>query len=164
MMTRLIFAVAVFAAVMVSCSAEKDGEEISIRSQREKSNNAIAAKDTAGIAAIWSSDYHIISSRNAETSGRRANAERFATEFAAKPDVVYVRTPGEIKVFAKWKMASEFGTWVGHWTEDGKQVELKGTYYAKWHKLQCEWKIRAEIFVPLSCTGGTICEEGVKLE
>lgn len=163
-MIRFAFALMVFAAVIVSCGTDKDVDEISIRSQRKKSNDGILAKDTAAMSAIWANDYHIISSRNAETSGRRANAERFATEFAAKPDVVYVRTPGEIKVFAKWNMASEFGTWVGHWTEDGKQVELKGTYLAKWHKLQGEWKIRAEIFVPLSCTGGKICEEGVKLE
>lgn len=163
-MIRLTFALMVFAALMVSCGADKDVEEISIRSQRQKSNDGILAKDTAAMSAIWTNDYHIISSRNSETSGRKTNAERFAAEFAAKPDVVYVRTPGEIKVFAKWNMASEFGTWVGHWTEDGKQVELKGTYLAKWHKLQGEWKIRAEIFVPLSCTGGKICEEGVKLE
>ncbi len=164
MTVRTNIALLIFSIVIVSCGIEKDGDEASIRSQRKKSNNAIAAKDTAAMSAIWTSDYHIISSRNAETSGRRSNAERFAAEFSAKPDVIYVRTPGEIKVFAKWNMASEFGNWVGHWTEDGKQVELKGTYLAKWHKLHGEWKIRAEIFVPLSCTGGKICEEGVKLE
>ena len=144
-----------------SCGFLEGTEESQIRERRQISNDAIAAKDTAAMARIWTPDYHIVTSRNAEASGRRANAIRFAEEFAAKPDVIYVRAPEKIKVFIKWNMASELGNWVGHWTENGKLVELKGTYLAKWHKVNGEWMIRAEIFVPVSCIGGAICDEEI---
>jgi ketosteroid isomerase-like protein len=145
----------------VSCRFMEGTEERMIRDQRQKSNDGIAAKDTAAIASVWTADYHVVTSRNAEVAGRKANSERFASEFESKGDVIYVRAPEKIKVFVKWNMASELGTWIGHWTEDGKLVELKGTYLAKWHKVNGEWKIRAEIFVPLSCIGSKICDEEI---
>jgi len=146
---------------MSSCDFLEGTEETQIRDRRQISNDAIAAKDTAALARVWTLDYHVVTSRNAEVSGRKANAERFAQEFASKPDIIYVRAPEKIKVFIKWNMASELGNWVGHWTEDGKLVELKGTYLAKWHKVNGEWMIRAEIFVPVSCIGGKICDETI---
>jgi ketosteroid isomerase-like protein len=127
--------------------------ELKIRMSRQKSNEAIANHDTAALARSWTTDYHIITSRNNEASGRKANADRFAAEFLSKPDVIYVRTPHSIKVFEQWGMASENGTWIGHWTEDGRPGELSGTYFAKWHRIEGQWLIRAEIFVPLKCEG-----------
>ena len=82
---------------------------------------------------------------------------RFAADAA---DVIYVRTPDVIRVFPEWKMASETGTWVGRWSQDKDKIELSGTYFAKWHKVKGAWLIRAEIFVPLRCTGGKYCDQG----
>ncbi|HWA34370.1 MAG TPA: nuclear transport factor 2 family protein [Cyclobacteriaceae bacterium] len=149
------------ALTLAACGFLEGTEESQIRERRQASNDAIAAKDTAAIAKIWTVDYHVVTSRNAEVSGRRTNAIRFAEEFAAKPDIIYVRAPEKIRVFIKWNMASELGTWVGHWTENGQLVELKGNYLAKWHKVNGEWMIRAEIFVPLGCIGGAICDEEI---
>ncbi len=129
-----------------------------IRAAREFSNQAIEHKDTAALASIWTIDYHLISSRNREGSGRAANRDSFFKEFSDKPDVIYVRTPGRISVFEQWNMASETGTWVGHWTEKGAQIELNGNYFAKWHKVNGAWLIRAEVFVPLMCKGGDFCD------
>ncbi len=140
-------------------ASEKDSEAELIRVARNISNQAIAQKDTAALASVWTSDFHIISSRNAEMSGRIANRDRFAAEFASRPDVLYVRTPDSIKVFTKWNMASETGHWVGHWTDKGESIELTGTYFAKWHKINGHWLIRGEIFVPLTCTGGKFCDQ-----
>ncbi len=161
MQLKLTFLMGLCSLALTSCGFLEGTEESQIRERRQISNDAIAAKDTAAMAKVWTPDYHIVSSRNAEASGRRANAIRFADEFAAKPDVIYVRAPEKIKVFIKWNMASELGNWVGHWTENGKLVELKGTYLAKWHKVNGVWMIRAEIFVPLSCIGGSICDETI---
>jgi ketosteroid isomerase-like protein len=127
--------------------------ETEIRSVRAESNRAIANHDTAAIARTWTIDYHIVSSRNNETSGRKANADRFDNEFTSKPDVIYIRTTGAVDVFDQWSMASETGTWIGRWTEEGETAELSGTYFAKWHKVEGQWLIRAEIFVPLKCRG-----------
>ena len=150
--------------IVFSCNPSKEKKEDAvevgrIRSAREYSNQAIERKDTAALASVWTSDYHVISSRNFEVMSRITNRDRFFNEFANKPDVTYVRTPVSIEVFDKWNMASETGTWVGHWTEQGTLVELSGGYFAKWHKVNDNWLIRAEIFVPLKCVGGDFCNE-----
>jgi ketosteroid isomerase-like protein len=151
--------------VIASCGnsekkIEMTDDEKSIRLERNRSNDAIARKDTATMASIWTEDYHIISSRNAESSGRDANRERFAKEFTTRPDVIYIRTPDTIEVFQPWNMAAETGTWVGRWTDEkGSAIEISGTYYAKWHKLNGKWMIRAEIFTPLKCKGGDVCDQ-----
>lgn len=134
-------------------------EETLIREARIKSNEAIAAHDAKAMSAFWTSDFHIITSRNSEMSGKNTNRERMESEFSSKPDVLYVRTPQTIQVFDAWKMASESGTWAGSWTENGQKIELTGTYMAKWHKLDGAWLIRAEVFVPLTCTGGAYCDK-----
>jgi ketosteroid isomerase-like protein len=138
---------------------ERPDDEKLIWEVRQRSNQAIAKKDTVALGNAWTDDYHIITSRNAEASGRAANITRFAAEFKSKPDVIYIRTPTALEVFAAWKMASETGTWVGRWTDNGARIELQGTYYAKWHKINGEWLIRAEIFTPLSCSGGEFCDK-----
>ena len=147
----------VTASTIVSCDLQRvttpDAEEALIRSARQLSNEAIAKKDTAVLASVWASDYHVVTSRNFEASGRIANRDWFASQYTSKPDVIYVRTPEAIQVFSKWNMASENGTWVGRWTDNGESCELSGSYFAKWHKINGRWLIRAEIFVPLRCSG-----------
>ncbi len=150
--------------VFTSCNRTTDStgshaEESMIRSARELSNRAIEKRDTAVLASIWTLDYHVISSRNVELAGRMANRDRLQGEFISKPDILYVRTPSVINVNGGWNMASESGEWVGHWTEEGQLITLAGKYFAKWHKVDGRWMIRAEIFVPLKCSGGKICDQ-----
>lgn len=131
-----------------------------IRQVREASNQAIAAHDTAAIAQTLTPDYRVVTSRNAE-SDKDAMLLSLGKDMSIKPDLVYRRTPEEIRVFAPWKMASESGHWSGQWTEaNGDKIELTGTYYAKWHQVDGSWKIRAEVFTPLTCTGGSYCDQG----
>jgi hypothetical protein len=84
-------------------------------------------------------------------------------EFKTRKDVLYVRTPMMIEVYAPWNVASEFGRWTGQWQEPDGIVKLSGTYYAKWHKIDGVWKIRAEIFTPLSCSESSFCKQNPKL-
>jgi ketosteroid isomerase-like protein len=134
-------------------------EENLIRAIRQKSNDAIARQDTIALAETWTSDYHIISSRNFEISGMENNRHSFAKEFSGKKELLYVRTATKVEVFDHWKMASEQGTWRGQWRESDGWVQLTGTYLAKWHKVNDHWKIRAEIFVPLTCSGSSFCKK-----
>lgn len=131
--------------------------EKQIRQARQHSNQAIARHDSIALASHWTDDFHLITSRNTEVSGREANRRSFANEFKTKPDVIYVRTPLRIGVFSDWGMASESGTWTGQWKEPDGMVNVSGTYYAKWHNIEGIWKIRAEVFTPLSCTGSAFC-------
>ena len=150
--------------IVLSCapSPQKKKDQVEtdkIRSVREFSNQSIERKDTAALASVWTIDYHVITSRNFEVSGRAANRDRFFNEFSSKPDVIYIRTPQSIEVFDKWNMASETGTWVGRWTDMDVHVEVTGTYFAIWHHVDGTWLIRAELFVPLACSGSTLCDQ-----
>ncbi len=138
-------------------------DEQLIRDARKLSNLAIAHHDTINIASYWTSDFHVISSRNFEVTGLEANRQIFIRDFKTKKEVVYVRTPLQVEIFSDWSMASETGTWTGQWQESDGIVKLSGTYYAKWHKIDGTWKIRAEIFTPLSCLGSTFCQQTPKL-
>ena len=144
--------------LVMTGSLRAQSDEQLIRAARTRSNTAIAAHDTTGMIAEWTSDYHIVSSRNSEVAGASKNAAWFAQEFGMKKDVVYVRTPGRIEVNASWNMASETGTWEGTWRAADGKVNIGGTYYAKWHKVNGRWKIRAEIFTPLHCEGSSFCD------
>jgi uncharacterized protein (TIGR02246 family) len=128
-----------------------------IRRRREASNAAIARHDSAGVVATFAPDVSVVTSTSAHYQGRDAYIAQFAAQFRTRPDVVYRRTPLEVKVFGPWRMASESGQWTGSWTEPDGKVVVGGSYSAKWRQLNGEWFIESEIFVPERCSGSTYC-------
>lgn len=135
----------------------KSNDEEAIREVRAASNEAIKAHDTVAIADAWVEDFLVLSSGNDMAHGKEENRKLFASLFRSRPDVIYVRTPLDIQVMKEWGMASETGTWEGSWTGDDGKIEIGGTYYAKWHKVNEHWLIRAEVFTPTHCSGGAFC-------
>ncbi len=105
-----------------------------------------------------SPSYHAVSSRNAHTNGRDGVAAQWRAQFTAHPDVSYVRTPASVRLFTPWQMAEENGTWVGRWTEPDGRVDIRGTYTAKWRRLDGTWLLEAEVFTPRSCAGSSYCD------
>lgn len=144
-------------------SVQTDDEKI-IRSMRQRYNEAIQYHDTIGITTVWGNDFEMLTSRNVQIKGTENNRRSFANEFTNKPNVKYTRTPSEIKTFPQWRMASEYGTWVGQWAEQDGLVTIKGTYYAKWHFTGHEWKLRMEVFTAESCNGSKYCDKVPILE
>lgn len=140
-------------------SATPDQEANAIRLVRELTNQAIANQDVNALASAWMDNFLLISSRDNQVTGREENRKLFAEEFNTKVDVVYIRTPSEIKVMKAWDMASEYGNWIGRWKVGEAQIEIGGSYFAKWHKVNDAWLLRAEIFTPLHCQGGTYCDQ-----
>lgn len=128
-----------------------------IRAARARSNAAIARHDTAAIAREWMPDVHVVSSTSAQAAGADANASRMAETFARRPDTKWVRTAEDVDVFDAWDVASERGTWVGTWTEPDGAVRISGTYQAQWRRVGGAWRIQAEVFVPLRCSGSAYC-------
>jgi ketosteroid isomerase-like protein len=144
-----------FAAVL----AVQQSDEEQIRARRESSNQAIARHDTAGIGAILADNVVVVTSNSVHRAGREANEQSFAEQFQSRPDVVYRRTPSEVRVFAPWLMASESGTWTGSWTDADGRIQLSGRYFAKWRKLKGQWLVESETYVPETCTGGAFCSK-----
>jgi ketosteroid isomerase-like protein len=140
-------------------SAQPAGDEQQIREARARSNAAIAAHDVAGIARHWMPDVHIVTSTSSQASGREPNQQRMAQQFKNRPDTTYVRQPATVDVFAAWNVASERGEWVGRWTDPDGALEISGTYQAQWRKIDGQWLIQAELFVPTRCKGGAYCRQ-----
>ena len=140
-------------------SAQPAADEQLIREARARSNRAIAAHDLGAIAREWMPDVHVLSSTSAQTAGRDANRERMAAQFKNRPDTIYVRRPTNIVVYPAWAVASERGEWTGKWTEPDGALEIGGTYQAQWRKIDGQWLIQAELFVPTRCTGAKYCNQ-----
>jgi len=133
-------------------------DEQQLRKIREKSNEAIAKHDTASLALYWLDDVHVLTSRSTSIAGKLTNQRSFQQEFQTKEKLLYVRTPTTVEVFPNWNMAAEYGKWTGTWTLNGSSVKISGSYYAKWHKLNGQWKIRSELYTPALCEGGEYCQ------
>ena len=157
--TALAGMVAVPGAVAMALAAGQPppDDAAAIRAARAQSNAAIAAHDVPGIACHWLPDVHIVTSTGAQGTGSEVNGERMGQQFARRPDTVYVRTPMTIDVFAAWQVASERGEWTGRWTEPDGVIDIRGTYLAKWRKVDGTWRIQTELFVPTSCRGSKYC-------
>lgn len=140
-------------------TAQVSSDEQLIRAARTRSNAAIATHDPAAVARVWMPDLHVVSSTSAQTAGREANQRRMASQFASRPDTIYVRTPSTVDVYAPWAVASERGEWTGRWTEPDGPLRIGGTYLAQWRKIGGQWFIQAELYVPTTCSGGRYCKE-----
>ena len=135
--------------------ANPDGR--AIRQLRASSNAAIARHDTGGIGAILTEDVVVVTSNSVHGIGRATNLARFADQFRTRPDVVYLRTPDDVRVFAPWGMASERGQWTGSWTDTDGKIRIGGSYFAKWRRVNGRWLVESETYVPETCTGGAYC-------
>jgi ketosteroid isomerase-like protein len=145
-----------FITLSVPAFAQSDDEVI--RSSRLKSNEAIAKHDTAAMAVYWLEDVNVLTSRSIELRGKIANERAFQQEFQIKERLLYVRSTNTIEIFSNWNMAAEHGRWTGTWMANGSSIRITGSYYAKWHKMDGAWKIKAEVYTPLSCEGGDYCK------
>ena len=156
----LLLLVALSARTAFGQTADAPGSTVDadlIRQRRESSNAAIARHDTAGFAAILAPDLVVVSSTSAQTHSRQEHVRSMAEWFVARPDVVYRRTPGSVRVFEPWQMASEAGTWVGSWTAADGKVVIGGRYFAKWRVRNGVWLVESETYVPEHCTGSVYC-------
>jgi hypothetical protein len=99
----------------------------------------------------------VMTSRSAQQLGRAASMMSFAEQFRTRPDVIYERSPFEIRIYEPWGMASEYGRWAGSWTETGGKIQIGGSYFAKWRLKNGAWLIESETYVPERCTGGSYC-------
>lgn len=143
---------------LVSARGEAQSEhERTIRQRRASSNAAIARHDTGGIGAILAEDVVVVTSNSVHGVGRATNLNRFADQFRVRADVVYERTPEQVRIYAPWGMASELGRWSGSWTDSDGKIQIGGIYFAKWRLRNGSWLVESETYVPERCSGGAYC-------
>ena len=149
-----IFALTLFQSIGL---AQSTADERAIRQRRASSNAAIARHDTGGIGAAMADNIIVVTSRSSQSIGRAANMASFAEQFRTRSDVVYARTPDQVRVYEPWGMASESGRWTGSWTDTDGRIQIGGSYFAKWRLKNGSWMIESETYVPEQCTGGAYC-------
>jgi ketosteroid isomerase-like protein len=154
----LLAVACIWAAALSSAGAQAVPNEQAIRRQRASSNAAIARHDTGGIGAIFADDVVVVTSNSVHAIGRATNLQRFSEQFRTRPDVVYVRTPQQVRVYDAWGMASEYGRWTGSWTDTDGKIRIGGIYFAKWRLRNGSWLVESETFVPERCSGGAYCK------
>lgn len=154
---RLVVVVVLLTLAPSHTRGQSASDEQQIRARRESSNAAIARHDATGIGAVLAPNAVVVTSNSIHREGRDANVQSFADQFRTRPDVVYRRAPDDVRVFAPWQMAAERGRWTGSWTEADGKIQLTGSYYAKWRKVDGAWLIESETYVPETCTGGAYC-------
>ena len=81
-------------------------------------------------------------------TGRKAQLQAWKREFAARPRIIYTRTPVSIEPSPILPLALEHGHWTGV-TEAGETV-ASGSYTAKWRRMGENWLIEGELYLTLA--------------
>ena len=118
-----------------------------IAARRKLTNKLIAAKDAARLRPFFDPRVTLIAGDGSLLLGAEDVLAAFASQFADRGFVAYVRTPEDIALNAEGTRAAERGRWVGTWRDAPDQ---SGTYLATWKKVTGQWVIENELFVTLA--------------
>lgn len=139
------------AALAIAVPAQDD--EAAIRALREEFNGAIAARQTARFGEFLQPDLEAVGGNGTAIHGPGAYAS-LIEQLAENPEFgTYVRTPDEVIVGVTGDLAAESGTWKGTWRRGDEETVAGGRYLAQWRKTESGWRIRAELYVGLRCSG-----------
>ena len=118
-----------------------------IAARRKLTNKLILAKDAARLRPFFDPRVTLIAGDGSLLLGVEDVVAAFASQFADKGFVAYVRTTERIALDSAGARAAEHGRWVGRWTDAPEQ---SGTYLATWKKVMGQWVIENELFVTLA--------------
>jgi uncharacterized protein (TIGR02246 family) len=123
--------------------------EQTIREQRRRFNDAIAAHDARRIGQCWLPDVQVSTSDGRPLVGRAAVQAAFEEFFADPTFVTFTRTTTQVTLSTDGNVAAEAGEWVGQWRKSSGLATRHGVYLASWHRQGQRWLLQAELFVPL---------------
>ena len=117
-----------------------------IREQRKASNEALRKFDEELNATFSTEDALITTGAGTLIAGKEALSAYLKSQKG--PKMYWVRTPDEVIVNPKSKLAWETGTWKGY-LEDFDEAAVGGKYSAQWTKASGTWLIHSQLFVTL---------------
>ena len=118
-----------------------------IAARRKLTNKLIAAKDAARLRPFFDPRMTLIAGDGSLLLGAEDILAAFASQFADRGFIAYVRMTEQIDLNAEGTRAAERGRWVGSWKDAAEQ---SGTYLATWKKVTGQWVIENELFVTLA--------------
>ncbi|HEX7708930.1 MAG TPA: nuclear transport factor 2 family protein [Thermoanaerobaculia bacterium] len=133
------------------------GETV-IHESRKASNRALASRNPAGAASLFTANGLVVAADGTRREGREAIEKELTDRYSQIEDLVYIRTPDSIAVSRNRATGSEKGTWKGSWTSPEGPVALSGDYMAIWRNDidssgVPSWRVESELFVALDCEG-----------
>ncbi len=160
MNTRIVAFLLAVGCIGACLAAPADPLVALVSAQRTESNAAIAAHDAVRLRKLFADDYHGISGTSgALDSGGDATARSYAAEEFQDPAFVTDRrTPTSIVAAASAKRVAESGRWEVVWHEPHGTMRKTGVYLAMWIPSAGGWRLKAEAFVTLACTGSAACD------
>jgi hypothetical protein len=132
--------------LVITFSHAQESEVSLILGQREASNKALRNFDHELNATFSTDDQFITTGAGTLISGKEAQAAYINS--LQGPKIYWIRTPDEVIVNPKTKLAWETGTWKGYHEDSDKPV-VGGKYSAQWTKASGIWLIRSQLFVTL---------------
>ncbi len=150
--------IAIAAALLQAAALPPPGpaDMASIWQLRNESNIALRGRQLDKFAAFFTDDVIVVGGAGGATSGKAELRARIAQAFGDKSFVTYVRTPATVRVATaadSGLRAAEQGRWTGTWRDSRGETRWSGDYMAQWVKTPAGWRIRAEVYVSLTCLG-----------
>ncbi len=106
---------------------------------------AIAARDTAAVANLYTPDGLFMAPGAPAAQGREAIAKAWGGLFGLK-NLSLTFTPTRIDVASRGDMAADIGAYELTFDTDQGRVEDTGKYVIVWRKVNGAWKAAADIF------------------
>lgn len=126
-----------------------------IRAVRERSNRALAVRDSKAFGESLTADYVIVRGNGVFVPSRQAWLDAIGAEFKNANAVRYERIADKIEISSVSPVAAEHGHWTA--TLPNGKTAYTGTYLAMWRKGETGWQIRSELFVSLGCEDEAAC-------
>ena len=142
---HLIFAVLLILIFTSESFSQTDKEQII--AIRNSSNLALKSYDIAQVLSYLTNEVLTTTGSGVLLSGKKA-LEKYILD-GGESKMYWIRTPKEIIVNDKIKLAWEDGNWKGYDPEKGSNSIVSGNYSAMWTKESGEWKIKSQLFVAL---------------
>lgn len=120
--------------------------DIAIRAKRKLTNRLIAAHDAGRLRPHITNDMLLIVGDGALIQGADAVVAAFASQFADKDFIAYVRTSETVEIADDGLRAAETGRWVGRWKGG---IEVSGVYTSAWRASLGQWQLERELYITL---------------
>ena len=142
---HILFAVLCILIFTSDLFSQNDQEQI--LAIRNASNLALKSYENEEVLSYLTDDVLTTTGSGVLLSGKKA-LEKYILD-GGESKIYWIRTPKEIIVNDKIKLAWENGNWKGYDPEKGSNSIVSGNYSAMWTKESGEWKIKSQLFVAL---------------
>jgi len=123
--------------------------ELAIYERREQSNLALTKRAVDEISSYWTDDILITTGNGTLLAGKEKIRRFLKGAYEKMPEVVYERTPLDLKINEEKGFAWESGKWIGYSFGKKESTIASGNYSAMWTKEGELWKIKSHLFVAL---------------